>query len=67
MLHLALDLESCPKTLHRPFNNVIKCLDMLEMPHMHVLWHLQVRPKIACKMGDSGSVEQFNVFDVPNG
>jgi hypothetical protein len=60
--HLAL--ESCPKTLHRLFNHVIKCVYMLEMPHMHVLWRLQVRLKKSCKMGDSVSVEQFNVWHI---
>ena len=49
--HLAL--ESCPKTLHRLFNHVIKCVYILEMPHMHVLGYLQVRLKIACKKRDS--------------
>jgi hypothetical protein len=38
------------------------CFYILKMPHMHVLWRLQVRLKIACKTGDSGRTEHFNIW-----
>ena len=55
-----------PQNFTQTFQYVIKCFYILEMPHMHVLWHLQVRLKIACRMGDL--LAQNNImFDVPNG
>ena len=59
MTHLVL--ESCHKTQHTSFNNVLKHFYMLKTPHIYVLWDLQIWLKKACKMGLFVSVERFKV------
>ena len=60
MTHLVS--ESGPETLHPSSKHIYKQYDILKMIHMHLLWLLKNRLKIACKMGHFVSVKRFNVW-----
>jgi hypothetical protein len=62
-MHLAL--ESCPKTLHTHFNNLLKHFYILEMPHIYALAFANMA-EIACKTGHFVSAKK-SMLDVPNG